>query len=298
MVKEFFRGNWPLLAGGGIGLSISAYVLQRATGLPLLPDFSGVLSRSAAILSTIATATAWAGGLLLFGLLLYVFVVPLVNKIRDMEWERQQESATEQHQVAAPPSERPIIVQHSGSNLALRAAQTKASNLQTLLDSISNELSQLCYQVTGQQEPDAVRAIKVLGDSWREMLETMRGLDAQLSEGPRETPQEPTGGAPRGATWLTYESVLALVKAGNVGIKKAQGMVREHGGVVGRDDYQRLQKILSYLPSPIEERGTGSHEIQAVNRKLSVGEPANVTRKPQRAMPRTGTRKLPRGGKR
>lgn len=244
------------------------------------------LSWLAPIFSTIATVTAWTGGLFLSALLLYVFIVPLVNKIRNMEWERRQESATQQ-QVAASPSERPIIVQHSGSNLALKAERAKRKNLELLLESIGNGLSQLCYQVTGQQEPDAVRAIKVLGEAWREMRETMRELDAQLSEVSSKAPHEPATASPRGATWLTYESVLALVKAGNVGIKKAQGMVRSNGGVVGRDDYQRLQEILAYLHSPTD--GNGAHESgkQAVN---LVNQRVNVTRKPQamgRSQPRT-----------
>lgn len=250
-----------------------SFLAPRPATAPQAPAVD--LSWLASIFSDIATAAVYTLGLLLFGLLLYVFVVPYINKVRDREWERKQESATE-HQQAASPNERPIIYNGPSNALALKSERAKRENLQLLLDSISDGLSSLCYQVTGQQEPDAVRAIKVLGDAWREMRETMRELDAQLSE----VPQEPATASLRGATWLTYESVLALVKAGNVGIKKAQMIARENGGVVGRDDYQRLQEILAYLPSPIDQGGAYESRKQAVNGKPGVGEPANATRKP------------------
>lgn len=286
MLRIFLRDNWPLIVGASIGLPISAYLVQQATGQPLLPDLSWL----APILSTIAVAAAWAGGLLLFGLLLYVFIVPIVNKIRNMEWERRQDRATEQRQVAAPPSERPIIVQHSGSNLALKAERAKRKNLELLLESISTELSSLCHQVTGQQEPDAVRAIKVLGDGWSETRETMRELDAQLSEIPRETPQEPTGASPRGTSWRDALALMEWARERDrIGVRATRDLLRGRG-----------------VPIPEQEFGAFSAYVQALA-PLPHRLPMPQEQRPQRAdntdnNPRTAKRarihKLPRKGRR
>lgn len=291
--------NLPIgVATAVVSLLLLAGIVASAMGQPLVTGQE--------LLSAWGIAQMIAGAmlLLLVGVLSFWFIVVVIVPIRDSalsrRWEQKQEvagdaiklprTAATQEQPATHSTERPIIYNNPANNLALRAAQSKASNLEVLLDSIAAGLSELCYQATGQEESDAVRAIAVLQVSWRELVETKRELEAQLSEEMLEAPQERATASPRGATGLTYESVLALVKAGNVGIKRAQGMVREQGGVVGRDDYHKLQEILSWLPSPTDQGRVHEHEKQTV---YPVNRGVNVPRKPQamgRSQPRKGRR--------
>lgn len=276
--------NLPIgIATAVLSLLLLAGIVASAMGQPLLTGQE--------LLSAWQVVQFIAAGVLLLiaGALGFWFVVVVVLPIRDNalshRWERQQQS-----QVAASPSERPIIVQHSGSNLALKAERAKRKNLELLLESISTELSSLCHQVTGQQEPDAVRAVKVLEAGWREMRETMRELETQLSEIPRETPQEPTGASPRGTSWRDALALMEWARERDrIGVRATRDLLRGRGVPIPEQEFgafsayvQALAPLPHRLPMPQEQRPQRADSADA----------------PQRTAKQARIHKLPRKGRR
>lgn len=301
MLRIFLRDNWPLIVGASIGLPISAYLVQQATGQPLLPDLSWLAS----IFSDIATAAAYTLGLLLFGLLLYAFVVPIVNKIRDRDWQRRQDRATEQQRaipVTGNGKTYQVVLpgEHPAHNLALQNAQAKidnlqkqVGNLQDLLGSFAIGLSTLCEQVTGKQEPDPIRAIKVLERAFSEQDATIESLGATL-DALLEAPQEPTGAPSRVETGPLPDSALAALDAYLLAtpkpkIKEVRAIIRDNGGYVGRD-YQEftemvkavhaftLLKVHGSQAENAPEQAADTQE-QVVGEQASPAPPRRVARK-------------------
>jgi low affinity Fe/Cu permease len=107
--------------------------------------------------------------------------------------------------------------------------------------------------------PEVVNRLKAERNEWkRKYRELLQARPAQVQEPERE---------------LSYRAVIALLEVGNVGIKQAREIVRQNGGMVGREGYAQLQQILTLLPPPIDN-STPTHTVQpTVNREPSEREP-------------------------
>jgi hypothetical protein len=105
----------------------------------------------------------------------------------------------------------------------------------------------------------------------------------------RDALQKQLDARPEPERALTYRAVIALLRAGNVGIKYGKEMVRANGGVVGRDDSE-LKALLALLPSPTDAGSPIHAQKQAVNREPEgVNQPVN-RRAMGRSQPRKGRR--------
>lgn len=288
MMKGFLRENWPLLIGGSIGFSLSAYLLQRATGLPLFPDLSAALSYSAMVLGFVGKATLWTGAISLSCLLLYAVSAPLKAMLLRYSFQKrnpQLAKAATQDQPATHSTERPIIYNNPANHLALKVERAKRENLQVLLDSITSGLSDLCYQVTGQREDDVARAVRVLQAGYLELIETMQELERQAKEATRLVPEEPVDTSPLPDKALSALE-LYLEVTPRPKIKDIRKLIRDNGGEVGRN-YKEFTDAMNALIEFTRIRFTGSPAQSAVNHEQegqskTVGEQTSPSPAPRR----------------
>lgn len=136
--------------------------------------------------------------------------------------------------------------------------------------------------------PEIVLRLCQERDELQRELQALRVEHALLQA--RQSIPEPTVEPERE---LTYRAVVALLRAGNVGIKEAIRIVRDNGGMVGRKGYSELSDLLPLL-SPIASVSPVSSDSQTVNCEPRG---ANQEREPvnQRATGRSQLRRRGRG---
>lgn len=279
----------PWLLGSGVAsLGVLIAIVSSAMGAPLVTatDITMALRWLKFLLQGVGFVALAVGA----GLMTAVIVLPIRNRLLARKWHRdnpkvarvaQQEEPEalkiklwQPRRAASDSATIPQVapIDHSGVWATEREHRLMLKGLEGL-----------CTRYLEGERPNGAEA----------MLKSLEALLARLTSAPipmvAAAPEEGEG-----QRALTYEAVLALLAAGNVGIKHGREIVRKHGGRVGRD-YSQLQEILSLLPSPIGRSVSKSSDFTVVNHEHErESGPVNVPHKSvnhKQAMSRTPPRR-------